>query len=303
MTWHVLGAGSLGCLWAGRLHRAGIATRLILRNEQRLAAYTIAGGLRLVEAGVSQRLAVPAELPDSAGAIDRLLVACKAYDAEAAVASVSGRLHEGSEILLLQNGIGSQQAVAQRWPAQRCIMVSGTEGAYRRDAFEIVHAGLGQNWLGDPRDPAPPHWLSDLDVAGIPYQWTDTILTRLWRKLALNCAINPLTVLHDCRNGALLAHRDELHALCVEFERILQACGQTDAARGLEADVFVVIEKTAQNYSSMHQDVTNGRRTEIAYLLAQMCQAATQNGIPAPRCSALLLRLQARLRQLGLPAD
>jgi 2-dehydropantoate 2-reductase len=37
-------------------------------------------------------------------------------------------------------------------------------------------------------------------------QWSTDILTRLWRKLALNCAINPLTVLHDCQNGGLLGH-------------------------------------------------------------------------------------------------
>ncbi|WP_256218091.1 2-dehydropantoate 2-reductase N-terminal domain-containing protein, partial [Pseudomonas sp. EGD-AK9] len=37
MTWHVLGAGSLGSLWAARLARAGLPVRLILRNRERLA--------------------------------------------------------------------------------------------------------------------------------------------------------------------------------------------------------------------------------------------------------------------------
>ncbi|RMR32543.1 hypothetical protein ALP91_04752, partial [Pseudomonas savastanoi pv. glycinea] len=39
VTWHVLGAGSLGTLWAARLARAGLPVRLILRNAERLAAY------------------------------------------------------------------------------------------------------------------------------------------------------------------------------------------------------------------------------------------------------------------------
>lgn len=47
----------------------------------------------------------------------------------------------------------------------------------------------------------PPAWLADLRQAGIAHDWSLDILSRLWRKLALNCAINPLTVLHDCRNG------------------------------------------------------------------------------------------------------
>lgn len=303
MTWHVIGAGSLGCLWAGRLGRAGIATRLILRNPQRLDEYRAAGGLRLCEAGRTSLIQVPAELPASSGPIHRLLVACKAYDAEAAVASVSPRLTQGAQILLLQNGLGSQQAVAQRWPEQRCIFVSSTEGAYRRDGFEVVHAGLGQNWLGDPADTNAPAWLDELTTAGIPHQWTLDILARLWRKLALNCAINPLTVLYQCRNGQLLAHAGELRSLCSELEQVLHACGQSEAAAGLEDEVLRVVEATASNYSSMHQDVSSGRRTEIGFLLVQACQAARRHRLPTRQLDALLVRLQSHLHQLGLPAD
>ena len=36
-TWHILGAGSLGTLWATRLARAGLPVKLILRDAARLA--------------------------------------------------------------------------------------------------------------------------------------------------------------------------------------------------------------------------------------------------------------------------
>ena len=63
MTWHILGAGSLGSLWAARLARAGLPVRLILRNRQRLEAYRQTGGLTLIEAGQPQQYAIAAELP------------------------------------------------------------------------------------------------------------------------------------------------------------------------------------------------------------------------------------------------
>ena len=44
-TWHILGAGSMGMLWATRLARAGQPVTLILRNEDRLQAYKAAQGL------------------------------------------------------------------------------------------------------------------------------------------------------------------------------------------------------------------------------------------------------------------
>ncbi|WP_286977285.1 2-dehydropantoate 2-reductase N-terminal domain-containing protein, partial [Pseudomonas sp.] len=83
MTWHVLGAGSLGCLWAARLARAGLPVTLLMRNQQRLDAYLQAGGLSLIENGQRFRYPVAAQTCDHSQPISRLLVACKAYDAEA----------------------------------------------------------------------------------------------------------------------------------------------------------------------------------------------------------------------------
>ncbi|MCF7201905.1 putative 2-dehydropantoate 2-reductase [Pseudomonas oligotrophica] len=303
MTWHILGAGSLGSLWACRLAQAGAPVRLILRDAARLAAYRQAGGLALQQDGHWQRLAIAAELPGAEAPITRLLVACKAYDAEAAVASVARRLVAGCELLLLQNGLGSQQAIAARWPQARCLFVSSTEGAYRHADFQVVFAGRGQNWLGDPQDPTPPAWLATLEQAGIPLQWTPAILARLWRKLALNCAINPLTVLHDCRNGGLLARRDEVLALCDELARLLQAVGQAQAADDLADEVLRVIEATAANLSSMQQDVAAGRRTEIAYLLGHACRTAADHALALPRLQALDERLRQCLAARGLPTD
>ena len=301
--WHVLGAGSLGGLWATRLVRAGVPLRIILRSPQRLADYRAAGGLELVEDDMSRLYPIPAELPDDSAPIARLLVACKAYDAEDAVARVAPRLTRKSEILLLQNGLGSQQAIAARWPTSRCIFISSTEGAYRQDDFRIVHAGPGQNWLGDPADPQRPRLLADLDQAKIPHAWAQDIMGKLWRKLAVNCAINPLSVLHDCRNGELRNYPEQLHKLCDELAKLLQVCQQADASSELEAEVLRVIEATAGNYSSMHQDVQRGRRTEVGFLLGQACQTARQHNLAVPELYALLKRLETFLRQHGLPTD
>ena len=133
MTWHVLGAGSLGSLWATRLAQAGLPVRLILRNPARLAAYHQAGGLTLVEAQQSSLYPLSAENLDAHTPIRRLLVACKAYDAEEAVARLAPRLSPGAELILLQNGLGSQQAVADLLPQSQCIGASSTEGAYREN--------------------------------------------------------------------------------------------------------------------------------------------------------------------------
>ena len=302
-TWHVLGAGSLGTLWATRLARAGLPVQLILRDAARLQAYQAAGGLTLVEQGEATHYAIPATTLERVGPIDRLLVACKAYDAEGAVAQLARRLTPDAELILLQNGLGSQDAVAARVPHARCIFASSTEGAFRDGDWRVVFAGHGYTWLGDARQPVAPVWLEDMSAAGIPHEWSTDILTRLWRKLALNCAINPLTVLHDCRNGGLQQHHCEVATLCAELSELLEHCGQPAAAHDLPQEVERVILATAANYSSMYQDVANQRRTEISYLLGYACVVASRHQLVLPHLNQLQQRLIAHLRTRGLPSD
>jgi len=301
--WHVLGAGSLGTLWTTRLARAGLPVRLIVRDPTRLRSYEAAGGLTLVENGQASTHAVPAETADHPAPIRRLLVACKAYDAESAVARIAPRLAADAELILLQNGLGSQDAVAAQVPHARCISASSTEGAFRDGDWRVVFAGHGFTWLGDAANPLAPIWLDDLQAANIPHEWTADILTRLWRKLALNCAINPLTVLHDCRNGGLTEHHCEVATLCGELAELLERCGQPAAADNLQAEVERVIQATAANYSSMYQDVANQRRTEISYLLGHACKVAERHQVNLPHLQQLQQRLIGHLRSLGLPSD
>ncbi|WP_339486447.1 putative 2-dehydropantoate 2-reductase [Pseudomonas sp. EL_65y_Pfl2_R95] len=298
--WHVLGAGSLGGLWAARLFRSGCDVELILRDQQRLADYKSAAGLTLTEDDQVNCYPIPAVALDNCGPVSRLLLACKAYDAPAAASQLAPLLTANAEVILLQNGLGSQERVADLINA-RCILASSTEGAFRQADFSIVYAGHGHTWLGDPLRPAPPSWLEDLQQSQISHDWTVDIVSRLWRKLALNCAINPLTVLYDCRNGGLREHTDEVAGLCAELSQLLQACGMPDAATGLHEQVLKVINATAANYSSMHQDVRQKRRTEIAYLMGYVCSAAEQHQLQLTQLNELNTRLCHYLDTHGLP--
>lgn len=267
---HVLGAGSLGLLWAARLARAGKPCRLILRHKSALDAWQDRRQLiGLTDGAKHANIEVSAELASAGDAIDILIVATKAYSAQAALMNVAPRLKPGAQILMLQNGLGSQQAASLSCPAQRVLYTSVTDGAWVSGPGQVVWAGKGVNRIGDPAGGSAPSWLNDLNAAEIACQWTPDIEQVLWQKLAINCAINPFTVLYDCRNGEVPRHAGaRLDQLIPELHRLLTHNGCPLALEELSTVIQQVISNTAANSSSMRQDVHAGRRTEIDFILA-----------------------------------
>ena len=131
--------------------------------------------------------------------------------------------------------------------------------------------------------------------------WDINIDTTLWRKLAINCVINPLTALYGCRNGELAtsAYRPVLQSLCEEVTFACRAAGHGDAVESLLDTALQVIGSTADNRSSMLQDVLKGQRTEIDFINGFLVRAAA---VPAPQLP-LNRRLIREIKDKERPGD
>ncbi|MGD8430598.1 MAG: 2-dehydropantoate 2-reductase [Ectothiorhodospiraceae bacterium] len=277
---HILGAGSIGLLVASYLasnhpvtliRRPGSApgtTRTIHRSEDE----------RIVALEVAQHAAD--RLP---GEIQRLIVCTKAYDAREAVMSVAGSLGTEAAVLLMQNGLGSQDEVLDALPETPVAAATTTEGAWRRAADEVIHAGRGETRIGALRGEGPD-WAALLNAAGLRASNVSDIRQPLADKLRVNALINPLTVLHDCRNGELLgksAAMREMAALGEETDRVLAAAGHVFPVSALERAMSVA-ETTAANHSSMLQDARAGRRLEIDYINGYVIRLGERLGVATP---------------------
>jgi 2-dehydropantoate 2-reductase len=289
-----LGAGSIGCLFASALHRAGCDTTLILRDEK------ITGGRGSTAVRITAHKNIiesplPISTPADAEYVSHLLVTTKAYDAGAALASIAHRLDENSHILVLVNGMGVLPELEAAHPGLKFYAATTTEGAFRRSRWEIVHAGTGITKIGRGTDKKIPAWFEDWSKLSVACVWEQDIEAALWQKLAVNCAINPMTALFRCNNGQLLARGDlagQLAALCDEISTTSAAAGQTATADGLYRRVVNVIENTADNRSSMLQDVLAGRSTEIEYISGYLVGVARRLQVPAPLNEDLLIRIR-----------
>lgn len=310
--WHILGAGAMGCLWAARIWQyaqlpehdgAAQAATLLLRDEAAFARWQRLEGVLIYSNGNETLVPVAAStIANAPSPIDNLLICTKAQDALPALRSVAHLLHANSRVLLLQNGIKAQTAIAECYPTLALYCLSTSHGAYLRSDFSVVHAGIGQTYLGsmNPERPMPAEessiLLSALPSASMNIAWDSDITGRLWTKFAVNCAINALTVIYDCRNGELLTRPEataHLRALCVEIEGIMDTIAACPQPLTLLERVETVLVATAQNYSSTLQDVHNARPTEIAYFNGYLRELARLGDLDCPLNDAVLQSFNA----------
>jgi 2-dehydropantoate 2-reductase len=115
----------------------------------------------------------------------------------------------------------------------------------------------------------------------------EEIVKRMWHKLVLNCVANPLSGLLDCINGKLLPHLEAplVHGLLGEAERVARrVVGETWTFGGaaLHQALRELLEATAENSSSMREDLRAGRETEIERLNLAVAETGLRLGLPCP---------------------
>ena len=309
--WHVLGAGAMGCLWACRLLETlgPGSVQMIVRNKETLADFQ--GYLTLevdgrsthypVTATVAERLGPGAVNEDQQSADDGtmikgLLLATKAHETSIALKGVWHAITKDAPIILLQNGIRTQLQMMSRYPDSNLCALSTSHGAWQRAPFHVVHAGHGEAWVGPLKQANQDSSYLSRDSLPLPWQSMNIhpdkqIVERLWRKFAINCAINGLTAIHNCRNGELLSNPDylaELHSLCTEISQLLVRIDTAPAVADLYGAVEQVLTITACNHSSTHQDIRHGRQTEIRELNGYLCEMASAQNLPCPRNQSVL---------------
>ena len=285
-TWHVLGPGAIGSLFAWHLKAAGLNPLLITRSpceDARLIALEDHGHIQ-TQAFLIDKSRQP---------IQRLLVTVKAHQTRDALTAIQDRVHEETLIVLLQNGMGTWHIAEELFPNSRCLLATTTEGVHRPRNDHIIYAGRGHTWIGALKT----EWNDDARQCAL--QWNpegntvsfdNHIQQRLWLKLAINCAINPLTVLYDCHNGELLKKPialAQMEAICNETDRVMSRCLNLPESSTFSL-VQGVAKNTAKNVSSMLQDYRRGQPTEIDYITGYLIREAHRLNVAVPENEKVL---------------
>jgi len=295
----IVGPGAIGCLFGAFLARSGHRVLMVDRRPERARLIASRG---IVMTGISGDFTAPVEAATDTGAVrdaDLIIICVKSYDTATAVAGLPSDLSADCAVLTLQNGLGNVELIAERFGVERAYAGTTALGATLIGPGHVRHSGKGVTVVG--RYEAAPDQnveriVRTLDDAGLEARATEDVTVALWNKVIVNAAINPLTALTGVRNGRLV-EIPEAHRLLV---RVVKECTEVARTKGVVDDPSPRVEeicvRTAQNVSSMLQDVLKARKTEIGSINGAILKEARSEGIPAP-VNAVLTHLVSALER------
>ncbi|SFS49822.1 ketopantoate reductase family protein [Marininema halotolerans] len=294
----IWGAGSIGLLWGARLALAGQDPLIITRTKEQ-QEHLLRNGLHLRHrSGRLDTVKVRVEWAGKdLGAFDRILLTVKQTAIPSLIPRIVEQCRQGAMLYLLQNGMGAERWMVDKISPSQLWRGSTTEGALREGDTIVVHTGEGETYFG----PFTHHvndqelrWINTLKEHGLPVEYDPFIHLRTWKKLAINCVINPLTALLQIKNGALVDQKD----FTIWLERILAevvCVAKSDRIvldkEELKEKVRHVCEQTAQNRSSMAEDLRLGHPSEIDFINGFIVTMGREKGVKTPFNQELLERV------------
>ncbi|MCS7250971.1 MAG: 2-dehydropantoate 2-reductase [Anaerolineae bacterium] len=282
----LLGTGAMGTLFGVRLARVAEVWMLGTWTEALEAARQ--DGLRLMtaEGEETARVATAAD-PTEVPPCDLALILVKTYQTERAAQWARQVLQPDGIALTFQNGLGPLETLQEILGPSRALQGVTTMGTTLLAPGHARLSGTGSIWLGATSlNSELLERIADLlERAGFQVELHRDLQGVIWGKLVANTAINPITALFDVPNGALL-ERSDLWRLARGVARETAAVARAQDIslpfRDPEGFVAEVCRQTAENSSSMRQDLRRGRPTEIDALNGAVVGIGRRIGIPTP---------------------
>jgi 2-dehydropantoate 2-reductase len=282
----VVGAGAVGGYFGGRLLHGRDVTFLV---RPRRAAELAKHGLTIRSpVGDFHRSLPPTVLQeDLAQPFDLVLLSCKAYDLDGAMASFAKAVGPATAILPLLNGMRHVDQLAERFGAERVLggqcAISATLGA----DGAVVHLNdwhaLSFGELDGSRSPRIKTIASALLNAGFAARLSDEIQQEMWEKWVFIATAAGITCLMRAAVGDYVAAGTADLAL-----GLLNECASIAAAQGfplrepaLERARAAMTTEGSPLKASMLRDIEGGKPVEGDQILRDLLRRAAKPDDPS----------------------
>ena len=307
----VVGAGAVGGYFGGRLLLAGrdVTFLVRLRRAEQIAKNGVAirvAGERADDLAARAIVSGQIEAP-----YDLVVVSCKAYDLESAMAGFAPAVGPKTTILPLLNGLRHLDALSERFGASRLLGGLCAIAATLDERGYVVLLGrtptlaFGElNGASSERTEAIATTMLD---AGFAARVSSAILLEMWEKWVLLATLAGMTCLMRGAVGDIVTA-----GAAGLMEALLDECHQIAASQGqmIRPDVLrrtraTLTEAGSMFTASMLRDLERGTVTEADHVLGDLLRRQPALDISSPSLLQIaylhLKTYEARRAREGIP--
>lgn len=295
----VVGSGSIGSLYGAFLSRFENTEVILVGRNPHISAIQ-SNGLKIKGILGDHTFKLKAMMYASeVDKADLVIVTTKTYDTLIAAQSAKHLIDTGASILLIQNGLGTEELVAKALSTTKVLRATTCMGALRTSPGVVTATGCGLTEIGSryPENYELVEKLSKMmKEVGFDVRTSENIEGVVWTKTLVNCGINPVGALTGLSNGGVYRNK-ALRGLVV---RLVKEAVQVVEALGIELTTedpvryaLGTAKATGDNINSMLQDLQAGKRTEIDAITGEVIRLAKQFGIETPSSEAVYALVKA----------
>jgi 2-dehydropantoate 2-reductase len=295
----VVGSGAIGSLYGAFLSRLEDAEVILIGRNPHVSAIQSKGlkikGILGDHVFKLKAMKYASEIKKA----DLVIVTTKTYDTLTAAQSAKHLIDAGASMLLIQNGLGTEELVAKALNTTRVLRATTCMGALRTSPGVVTATGCGLTEIGSryPENYELVEKLAEMmKKVGFDVRASDNIEGVVWTKTLVNCGINPVGALTGLSNGEVYRNK-ALRGLIV---RLVEEAVQVVDALGIELTTedpvryaLGTAKATGDNINSMLQDLQAGKRTEIDAITGEVIRLAKELGIETPSSEAVYALVKA----------
>ena len=291
----IIGAGAMGCLFGGKLSVKDNEVWLMDIDEEQIKAINIRGlmieekeAINGLKKNILYKNLKATSNPKDVGFADLVIIFVKSINTAKAIISNKEIFNESTYILTLQNGLGNVDTIINSAGKSKVIAGTTSHGATMLEKGHIKHAGIGKTIIGEldgKTSKGLEKILQVLKDADIDTEISENIQGVIWDKLLVNIGINAITGICNVKNGAIASNSklNEIMELAViEAYEIAKIKGISLNFIDPVKHTLEVSIATAENKSSMLQDVLNSRKTEIEMINGAIVAEGIKYNIDTP---------------------
>ena len=290
----VFGTGGVGGYFGGRLAQAGVEIHLLARGSHLDALRR--DGLRVESVRGDFKIMLPAtDDPAEIGPCDYILFTVKSFDTEAAAKELAPLLHDDTAVISLQNGLNNEETLAAIVGPEHIMGGAAYIFSTIKEPGVIKHTGgptsLTFGELDGSRSERAKRFLDWCDRADeMEAELSESIQVVLWEKAAFICAQAGMTAAVRLPLEAIR----ETEESWTMYRRILEEVCQVGRALGIELPQGTVdrwmsfaADLDGGAYSSLHFDMTNGKRMELEALHGAVVRHGQRNDVDTSMTEAV----------------